>query len=115
MIEVRKLAAIDMLWLGPRIVIAEYALESGCPLRWEPLFLHAVSLVRAGTVEQEGRAALVHLAAVQPSADHAPGPFCRRHSSARAAAVDEPRSGPGPHRPPAARGLALRRHRWAGH
>ena len=42
MISIRKLAAVDMAWLGPRIIIAEYAL--GIIL---PLVLGAVS-VRAG-------------------------------------------------------------------
>jgi hypothetical protein len=86
-IEVRKLAAVDMVWLGPRIVIAEYALGIVLLLalglrsiqvamaapslsvpqlglgfwlvaiagNYVPLFLHAVSLKRAGAVEREGR------------------------------------------------------------
>jgi hypothetical protein len=40
LIEVRKLAAVDMVWLGTRIVVAEYAL--GVVL---PLALGLVSLV----------------------------------------------------------------------
>ena len=84
-IEVRKLAAVDMVWLGQRIVVAEYALGVLLPLAlgassikagvahhiaWQtllgvwlvtiaanyiPLFLYAWSIMRAGTVEQEGR------------------------------------------------------------
>ena len=87
-IEVRKLAAVDMVWLGERIVVAEYALGVLLPLAlgifsikagvaqqsaWQtvvgvwlvtiaanyvPLFLYAWSIMRAGTVEQEGRAEL---------------------------------------------------------
>jgi hypothetical protein len=84
-IEVRKLAAVDMVWLGKRIVVAEYALGVVLPLAlgifsirvgvthestWQtiigawlvtiaanyvPLLLYAWSIMRAGTVEQEGR------------------------------------------------------------
>jgi hypothetical protein len=32
LIEVRKLAAVDMVWLGPKVVIAEYALGIVLPL-----------------------------------------------------------------------------------
>jgi hypothetical protein len=32
LIEVHKLAAVDMLWLGPRVVIAEYAAGVALPL-----------------------------------------------------------------------------------
>lgn len=32
LIEIRKLAAVDMAWLGPRIVVAEYALGVILPL-----------------------------------------------------------------------------------
>jgi hypothetical protein len=46
MIEVRKLAAIDMAWLGARVVVTEYAL--GVML---PLVLGILSL-RAGLAQQ---------------------------------------------------------------
>ena len=87
MIEVRKLAAIDMAWLGTRIVVVEYALGVILPLvlgifsiragyaqpewsNWQtmlgiwlitisanyvPMFLYAVAIARAGTVQEEGR------------------------------------------------------------
>ncbi len=32
MINIRKLAAVDMVWLGPRVIIAEYALGVVLPL-----------------------------------------------------------------------------------
>ena len=32
MITIRKLAAVDMLWLGPRVILTEYALGIGLPL-----------------------------------------------------------------------------------
>jgi hypothetical protein len=32
MIEIRKLAAVDMVWLGPRIVVGEYGLGVVGPL-----------------------------------------------------------------------------------
>ena len=84
-IEVRKLAAVDMVWLGKRIVVAEYALGVVLPFAlgifsikigvahhtaWQtlvgawlvtiaanyvPLFLYALAIMRAGTVDQEGR------------------------------------------------------------
>jgi hypothetical protein len=87
MIEIRKLAAVDMAWLGARVIVAEYALGILLPgalgllsLRagllapvhsdWEiamgiwlasiavnyiPLFIYAVLIARAGTVNAEGR------------------------------------------------------------
>jgi hypothetical protein len=87
-IEIRKLAAVDMVWLGQRIVVGEYALGVLLPFAlglwsirvgwqahgiWQavvgawlmsisanyvPLFLYASSIMRAGTVEREGRAEL---------------------------------------------------------
>ena len=92
LIEIRKLAAVDMAWLGPRVVVAEYALgvilplglggftlrstlSSSNPLTWQtvlgawlvtiaanyvPLFLYAVSIAKAGSVEAEGRPEIPH-------------------------------------------------------
>ena len=93
MIEVRKLAALDMAGLGTRLVLAEYALGVVLPaalgtlsLGWGiarhaelyqwlvlggiwlltiaanyvPLFLYAVALARAGTVEDEAQTELPH-------------------------------------------------------
>lgn len=86
LIEVRKLAAVDMAWLGPRIVIVEYALGVIFPLvlgllsaragltqpepgNWQtmfgiwlvtiaanyvPLFLYALAILRADSVQKEG-------------------------------------------------------------
>jgi hypothetical protein len=85
-IEVRKLAAVDMAWLGARMVVTEYALGVMLPLvlgilslraglaqqdllNWKtilgtwlvtisvnyvPLFIYAVAIARAGTVQEEG-------------------------------------------------------------
>ena len=94
LIEVRKLAALDMAWLGTRLVLAEYALGVVLPaalgtlyLGWGlarhaelyhwlvlggiwlltiaanyvPLFLYAVVLARAGTVQEEAQAARPHI------------------------------------------------------
>src|SRR5215470_17672520 len=47
MIEVRKLAAVDMAWLGTRVIVTEYAL--GVML---PLALGILSL-RAGLAQQD--------------------------------------------------------------
>jgi hypothetical protein len=92
MINIRKLAAVDMVWLGTRVIVAEYALgvllplilglisiRSGfirlVPSVWEaalgiwlvtiapnyiPLFIYAILLAKAGTVEEEGRPELAH-------------------------------------------------------
>lgn len=46
LIEVRKLAAVDMAWLGPRLVIAEYALGVLLPVALGIRFL-AVGPARA--------------------------------------------------------------------
>lgn len=86
LIEIRKLAALDMAWLGPKVIVAEYALGIILPLalgiftlhpalsspdrlNWQtifgiwlvaiaanyvPLFLYALSIARAGTVNAEG-------------------------------------------------------------
>ena len=89
-IQIRKLAAVDMAWLGSRVIIAEYALGVALPfwlgaltLRaglaassvWEvllgmwlltiafnyvPLFLYAVSLSKSGRVKSEGGPELAH-------------------------------------------------------
>ena len=94
MIEVRKLAALDMAWLGTRLVLAEYALGVVLPAalgalslglgiarhaelyqwlvlggiwlltiaaNYVPLFLYAVALARAGTVQEEAQAARPHI------------------------------------------------------
>jgi len=92
MIEVRKLAAVDMAWLGTRVIVTEYALGVMLPLvlgilslraglaqqdlvNWQtilgtwlvtisanyvPLFLYAVAIARAGTVQEEGRPEFAH-------------------------------------------------------
>ena len=93
LIEVRKLAALDMAWLGTRLVLAEYALGivlaaalGTLSLGWAiahdaelyqwpvlggiwlltiaanyvPLFLYAVALARAGTVQEEAQAEVPH-------------------------------------------------------
>ena len=94
LIEVRKLAALDMAWLGTRLVLAEYALGVVLPAalgtlflglglarhaelyhwlvlggiwlltiaaNYVPLFLYAVVLARAGTVQEEAQAARPHI------------------------------------------------------
>ena len=94
LIEVRKLAALDMAWLGTRLVLAEYALGVVLPAalgtlslglgvarhaelyQWPvlggiwlltiaanyvPLFLYAVALARAGTVQEEAQAERPHI------------------------------------------------------
>ena len=94
LIEVRKLAALDMAWLGTRLVLAEYALGVVLPAalgalflglgiarhaelyqwlvlggiwlltiaaNYVPLFLYAVALARAGTVQEEAQAARPHI------------------------------------------------------
>ena len=83
LIEIRKLAAVDMAWLGPRVVLAEYAMGIILPLalglftlrstqtllgvwlvtiavNYVPLFLYAVSIARLGSVETEGRPEIKH-------------------------------------------------------
>ena len=85
MIEIRKLAAVDMAWLGARIIVPEYVLGVAAPLafglvsfagglsagswfqivfglwllgigvNYVPLLLYALAIARAGTVEAEGR------------------------------------------------------------
>src|SRR5689334_853980 len=75
-LNVRKLVALDMAFLGTRVIVAEYAagvvlpaalavlslrkgnLLFGLPLLWialnyVPLFLHSVDLARKGTARQE--------------------------------------------------------------
>ena len=94
LIEVRKLAALDMALLGTRLVLAEYALGVVLPAalgtlflglglarhaelyhwlvlggiwlltiaaNYVPLFLYAVVLARAGTVQEEAQAARPHI------------------------------------------------------
>lgn len=76
MLNVRKLVALDMQFLGTRVIVAEYAagvvlpavlaalslrqgnLVFGLPLMWiavnyVPLFLHSVDLARRGTAREE--------------------------------------------------------------
>lgn len=83
LIEVRKLAAVDMAWLGPRIIIIEYAAGVILPLalgfltlrstqtllgvwlltiaaNYVPLLLYAVSIARLGSVEAEGGPEIKH-------------------------------------------------------
>ena len=80
-LNVRKLVALDMTFLGTRVIVAEYALGVvlggvigilslrrgvpllGIPLLWialnyVPLFLHSVDLARKGTARQEVAAEL---------------------------------------------------------
>ena len=80
-LDVRKLVALDMTFLGTRVIVAEYAagvvlcgalailslgrggLLLGLPLLWialnyVPLFLHSVDLARRGTARQEVAAEL---------------------------------------------------------
>jgi hypothetical protein len=86
LIEIRKLAAVDMAWLGAGVVVVEYALGVVLPIvvgalsiraglaqnhpgNWQtvfgvwllaiaanyiPLFLYALAIARAGTVQVEG-------------------------------------------------------------
>jgi hypothetical protein len=92
LIEVRKLAAVDMAWLGSRLIVTEYALGVVLPLalgllslvrglgeaepaNWQvgfgiwlvtiaanyvPLFLYALAMARAGTVQEEGLPEMQH-------------------------------------------------------
>ena len=85
LIDVRKLAAVDMAWLGARVILAEYAVGVLLPLalgllslragrhgasgvqlllgawllgiaaNYVPLFVYAVAIARARSVEAEGR------------------------------------------------------------
>jgi hypothetical protein len=87
LINVRKLAAVDMAWLGSRVIVAEYALGVLLPLalgilsvgrglgepepvnrqvvfgiwlvtiaaNYVPLFLYALAIACAGTVQVEGQ------------------------------------------------------------
>lgn len=80
-LNVRKLVALDMTFLGTRVIVAEYAagvvlpwviaalslrrgvLLLGIPLLWiglnyVPLFVHSVDLARRGTARQEVAAEL---------------------------------------------------------
>ena len=80
-LNVRKLVALDMTFLGTRVIVGEYALGVvlpaviavlslrrgvfvlGVPLLWialnyVPLFLHSVDLARRGTARQEVAAEL---------------------------------------------------------
>ena len=88
-IEIRKLAAVDLAWLGARIIVPEYVLGVAAPLafglvslagglpsgswfqivfglwllgigvNYAPLLLYALAIVRAGAVEAEGRPEIV--------------------------------------------------------
>ena len=49
MIEIRKLAAVDMVWLGTRIVLAEYALGVALPLGLGLLSVRVALSHRFGT------------------------------------------------------------------
>lgn len=83
-LNVRKLVALDMTFLGTRVIVAEYAVGVvlglgigilsllrgvywlGVPLLWialnyVPLFLHSVDLARRGTARQEVAAELADL------------------------------------------------------
>src|SRR5262249_1023376 len=87
LIQIRKLAAVDMAWLGARLIVVEYLAGVVLPLAlgvftlrstwlsshrftWQtllgiwlvtiaanyiPLFIYAVSLMRSGTVDSEGK------------------------------------------------------------
>ncbi|HEV2415686.1 MAG TPA: hypothetical protein VGX27_12855 [Candidatus Dormibacteraeota bacterium] len=80
-LNVRRLAALDMTFLGTQVIVAEYAagvvlpwviaalsvrrgvLPLGIPLPWiglnnVPLFVHAVDLARRGTAREEVAAEL---------------------------------------------------------
>jgi len=41
LIEIRKLAAVDMAWLGPKVIVAEYALGIILPLALGVFTLHS--------------------------------------------------------------------------
>ena len=90
MINIRKLAAVDMFWLGKRIVLAEYALgvvlaailgvlsirsglvghsdwETGMGVwlisisaNYIPLFIYALLIAKGGTLKAEGQPELAH-------------------------------------------------------
>ena len=88
LIEIRKLAAVDMAWLGSRVIVAEYfagivlplalgafTLRSIYPFHWSklfgvwlitiaanyiPLFIYAVTISRSGTVATEGQPEIKH-------------------------------------------------------
>src|SRR6516164_4009607 len=94
MIELRKLAALEMAWLGARVIVTEYALGVMLSLvvgifslraglgqqdlvNWQtilgtwlvtisanyvPLFIYAVVIARAGTVQKEGLPEVAHAA-----------------------------------------------------
>ena len=87
-IEIRKLAAVDMAWLGSRVIVAEYfagivlplglgafTLRSIHPFHWSklfgvwlitiaanyiPLFIYAVTIRRSETVATEGQPEIKH-------------------------------------------------------
>ena len=84
MINIRKLAAIDMAWLGSRVILAEYALGIVLPLflglvsvrgaggervlglwligiaaNYVPLFIYAVLIASGGTAKTEGQPEMV--------------------------------------------------------
>ncbi|HXS14846.1 MAG TPA: hypothetical protein VN711_01855 [Candidatus Saccharimonadales bacterium] len=82
-IDIKKLAAVDMAWFGSRIIISEYILGVLLPLglgilslykgqivigiwlitiaaNYVPLFLYAITLKRAGRVEAEGKPEIAH-------------------------------------------------------
>jgi hypothetical protein len=92
MISIRKLAAVDMAWLGGPVILAEYGLGIFLPLllgvlsiraglrdpagsAWEtilaiwlfsiaanyvPLFIYAVLIAKAETIEEEGQPEIAH-------------------------------------------------------
>ena len=88
LIEIRKLAAVDMAWLGSRVIVAEYfagivlplalgafTLRSIYPFHWSklfgvwlitiaanyiPLFIYAVIISRSGTAATEGQPEIKH-------------------------------------------------------
>ena len=85
LIEVRKLAAVDMVWLGSRIVVAEYAL--GVVL---PLALGAWS-IKAGLARQPSASLwqiVVGSWLVTIAANYVPL-FLYAHSMARAGTVEQ--------------------------
>src|ERR1700675_1203627 len=87
MIDIRKLAAVDMAWLGTRLILAEYALGVvlpgvlgfislrggmsgwgewlgiwllGIAANYIPLFIYAVLIARGGTAKAEGEPEIAH-------------------------------------------------------
>ena len=90
MIDIRKMAAVDMAWLGTRVIVVEYALGVVLPFilgllslrsglagesTWQlimgiwlmaiaanytPLFVYSVLIAKAGTVKEEGQPEIAH-------------------------------------------------------